>query len=84
MTGAAIAARQRVVAEAETATRLSQIVVAAAVVIGLLLTFLILFIVIFLAGSAVIIAGVVLVTTSKIKTGAKSVSKAPEMAAWTV
>ena len=42
LTGAAIAARQRVVAEAETATRLSQIVVAAAVVIGLLLTFLIL------------------------------------------
>src|SRR5437879_306443 len=42
LTGAAIAARQRVVAEAETATRLSQIVVAAAVVIGALLTFLIL------------------------------------------
>ena len=42
LTGAAIAARQRVVAEAETATRLSQIVVAAAVVIGSLLTFLIL------------------------------------------
>jgi drug/metabolite transporter (DMT)-like permease len=34
-----------------------------------------------LAGTAVIIAGVVLVTTSKIKTGAKSVSKLPEMAA---
>jgi len=42
LTGAAIAARQRVVAEAERATRLSQIVVAAAVVIGSLLTFLIL------------------------------------------
>ena len=42
LTGAAIAARQRVVAEAETATRLSQIVVMAAVVIGSLLTFLIL------------------------------------------
>src|SRR5271163_4078416 len=42
LTGAAIAARQRVVAEAEIATRLSQIVVAAAVVIGSLLTFLIL------------------------------------------
>jgi len=42
LTGAAIAARQRVVAEAEKATRLSQIVVAAAVVLGALLTFLIL------------------------------------------
>jgi signal transduction histidine kinase/HAMP domain-containing protein len=42
LTGAAIAARQRVVAEAERATRLSQIVVAAAVVLGSLLTFLIL------------------------------------------
>src|SRR5271170_24207 len=42
LTGAAIAARQRVVAEAEIATRLSQIVVAAAVVTGALLTFLIL------------------------------------------
>ena len=42
LTGAAIAARQRVVAEAENATRLSQIVVAAAVVLGALLTFLIL------------------------------------------
>ncbi len=42
LTGAAIAARQRVVAEADTATRLSQIVVAAAVVIGSLLTFLVL------------------------------------------
>src|ERR1700751_4395511 len=42
LTGAAIAARQRVVAEAERATRLSQIIVAAAVVIGSLLTFLIL------------------------------------------
>ncbi len=42
LTGAAIAARQRVVAEAERATRLSQIVVAVAVVIGSLLTFLIL------------------------------------------
>src|SRR6266403_860027 len=42
LTGAAIAARQRVVAEAETATRLSQIIVAAAVIIGSLLTFLVL------------------------------------------
>src|SRR6266446_1922490 len=42
LTGAAIAARQQVVAEAEKATRLSQIVVAAAVVVGSLLTFLIL------------------------------------------
>src|SRR5690348_1065888 len=42
LTGAAIAARQRVVGEAETATRLSQIVVAAAVVLGVLLTFLVL------------------------------------------
>jgi signal transduction histidine kinase/HAMP domain-containing protein len=42
LTGAAIAARQRVVAEAEMATRLSHIIVAAAVVIGSLLTFLIL------------------------------------------
>ncbi|TMJ64753.1 MAG: GAF domain-containing protein, partial [Alphaproteobacteria bacterium] len=42
LTGAAIAARQRVVGEAETATRLSQIVVAAAVVIGVALTLLIL------------------------------------------
>src|ERR1700719_4210378 len=42
LTGAAIAARQRVVAEAETATRLSQIVVTAAVIIGSLLTFLVL------------------------------------------
>ena len=42
LTGAAIAARQRVVAEAKKATRLSQIVVAAAVVLGALLTFLIL------------------------------------------
>src|SRR5712671_4139543 len=42
LTGAAIAARQRVVAEAERATRLSQIIVAAAVVIGSLLTFLVL------------------------------------------
>ena len=33
-----------------------------------------------LGGSAVIIAGVALVTTSKIKTGAGSVSKAPELA----
>src|ERR1700736_3336327 len=42
LTGAAIAARQRVVAEAERATRLSQIIVAAAVIIGSLLTFLVL------------------------------------------
>src|SRR6266446_2793282 len=42
LTGAAIAARQRVVAEAATATRISQIVVAAAVLIGALLTFLVL------------------------------------------
>jgi signal transduction histidine kinase/HAMP domain-containing protein len=42
LTGAAIAARQRVVAEAETATRLSQFVVAAAVVLGFLLTLLVL------------------------------------------
>jgi signal transduction histidine kinase/HAMP domain-containing protein len=42
LTGAAIAARQRVVAEAATATRVSQIVVTAAVVIGALLTFLVL------------------------------------------
>src|SRR5437660_1646119 len=42
LTGAAIAARQRVVAEAETATRLSQIVIAAAVIVGVLLTVLIL------------------------------------------
>ncbi len=42
LTGAAIAARQRVVADAATATRISQIVVTAAVVIGALLTFLIL------------------------------------------
>ena len=42
LTGAAIAARQRVVGEAEKATRLSQIVVTAAVVLGALLTFLIL------------------------------------------
>ena len=42
LTGAAIAARQRVVAEAERATRLSEIVVAAAVVLGSVLTFLIL------------------------------------------
>jgi signal transduction histidine kinase/HAMP domain-containing protein len=42
LTGAAIAARQRVVAEAEIATRLSHTVVAAAVVLGVLLTFLIL------------------------------------------
>jgi len=42
LTGAAIAARQRVVAEADRATRLSQIIVAAAVVIGSLLTFLVL------------------------------------------
>jgi signal transduction histidine kinase/HAMP domain-containing protein len=42
LTGAAIAARQRVVAEAERATGLSQFIVAAAVVIGSLLTFLVL------------------------------------------
>jgi signal transduction histidine kinase/HAMP domain-containing protein len=42
LTGAAIAARERVVSEAETATRLSQIVVAAAVALGALLTFLVL------------------------------------------
>jgi len=42
LTGAAIAARQRVVAEAATATQVSQIVVTAAVVIGALLTFLVL------------------------------------------
>src|ERR1700719_5403602 len=42
LTGAAIAARQRVGAEAERATRLSQIIVAAAVIIGSLLTFLVL------------------------------------------
>src|SRR5438874_108985 len=42
LTGAAIAARQLVVAEAERATRLSEIVVAAAVVLGSVLTFLIL------------------------------------------
>ncbi len=42
LTGAAIAARQRVVAEAATATRISQIVVAAAVLIGALLTLLVL------------------------------------------
>jgi signal transduction histidine kinase/HAMP domain-containing protein len=42
LTSAAIAARQRVVTEAATATRISQIVVTAAVVIGALLTFLIL------------------------------------------
>ena len=42
LTGAAIAARQRVVSEAERATRLSQFVVAAAVVLGFLLTVLVL------------------------------------------
>jgi signal transduction histidine kinase/HAMP domain-containing protein len=42
LTGDAIAARQRVVAEAATATRISQIVVIAAVVIGALLTALLL------------------------------------------
>ena len=42
LTGAAIAARQRVVAEAATATQVSQIVVTAAVLIGALLTFLVL------------------------------------------
>jgi signal transduction histidine kinase len=42
LTGAAIAARQRVVTEAEAATRLSQFVIAAAVVLGFLLTFLVL------------------------------------------
>jgi signal transduction histidine kinase/HAMP domain-containing protein len=42
LTGAAIAARQRVVADAAMATRISQIVVTAAVVIGALLTFLVL------------------------------------------
>ena len=42
LTGAAIAARQQVVAEAERATRLSQFIVAAAVVIGSLLTVLVL------------------------------------------
>jgi len=42
LTGAAIAARQRVVAEAATATQVSQTVVTAAVVIGALLTFLVL------------------------------------------
>src|SRR4029077_4260952 len=42
LTGEAIAARKRVVAEAAAATRLSQIVVAAAVLIGLLLTLLVL------------------------------------------
>jgi signal transduction histidine kinase/HAMP domain-containing protein len=42
LTGAAIAARQHVVADAKRATRLSQIVVAAAVVLGCFLTFLIL------------------------------------------
>ena len=40
LTGAAIAARQRVVADAATATRISQIVVTAAVLVGALLTFL--------------------------------------------
>jgi signal transduction histidine kinase len=42
LTGAAIAARQRVVSEAESATRLSQFIIAAAVVLGFLLTFLVL------------------------------------------
>jgi signal transduction histidine kinase/HAMP domain-containing protein len=42
LTGAAIAARQRVVAEAAKATRISQIVVTAAVLLGALLTFLVL------------------------------------------
>jgi signal transduction histidine kinase len=42
LTGEAIAARERVVAEAAAATRLSQIVVAAAVLIGVLLTVLVL------------------------------------------
>jgi signal transduction histidine kinase len=42
LTGAAIAARQRVVTEAEAATRLSHFVIAAAVVLGFLLTFLVL------------------------------------------
>jgi len=42
LTGAAIAARQRVVAEAATATQVSQIVVTAAVLIGALLSFLVL------------------------------------------
>ena len=42
LTGEAIAARERVVAEAAAATRLSQIVVASAVLIGVLLTLLVL------------------------------------------
>jgi signal transduction histidine kinase/HAMP domain-containing protein len=42
LTGAAIAARQRVVSEAESATRFSQFIIAAAVVLGFLLTFLVL------------------------------------------
>ncbi len=42
LTGAAIAARQRVVTEAAAATRLSQFVVATAVIFGFLLTFLVL------------------------------------------
>jgi signal transduction histidine kinase/HAMP domain-containing protein len=42
LTGAAIAARRQVVADAATATRISQIVVAAAVLIGALLTLLVL------------------------------------------
>lgn len=42
LTGDAIAARQQVVADAATATRISQIVVTAAVLVGALLTFLVL------------------------------------------
>ena len=42
LTGQAIAARERVVAEAATATRVSQIVVTAAVLVGALLTYLVL------------------------------------------
>jgi signal transduction histidine kinase/HAMP domain-containing protein len=42
LTGAAIAARQRVVADAASATRISQLVVAATILLGALLTFLVL------------------------------------------